>query len=68
MPAASDKAALSVWLRAERESRGWSRSEMAKRLRYEAHARGDYSVPDLESMMHNIYRWERGADGMSERY
>jgi hypothetical protein len=22
----------------------------------------------MDSMCHNIYRWERGADGLSERY
>jgi hypothetical protein len=41
---------------------------MARRLRYAAHANDDHSVPGLDSMQHNIYRWERGADGISERY
>ena len=66
--AIGDRAVVAAWLRAEREKRGWSRPEMARRLRYAAHANDDHSVPGLDSMQHNIYRWERGADGISERY
>jgi hypothetical protein len=41
---------------------------MARKLIQAAHASGDRSVPGVDSMCHNIYRWERGADAPSERY
>ncbi|HCU94576.1 MAG TPA: hypothetical protein DHU96_18410 [Actinobacteria bacterium] len=57
-----------MWLRQQREARGWPRPEMARQLIRAGRARGDRSIPGLDSMCHNIYRWERGADGLSERY
>jgi len=59
---------LGAWLRQQREACGLSRPEMARRLIQAAEAKGDKSVPGLDSMCHNIYRWERGEDGLSERY
>lgn len=59
---------LGAWLRQQREARGWPRPEMARQLIKAAKARGDTSIPGPDSMCHNIYRWERGADGMSDRY
>jgi transcriptional regulator with XRE-family HTH domain/tetratricopeptide (TPR) repeat protein len=59
---------LGAWLRRQREARGLSRSEMARRLIQAGQASGDRSVPGLDGMMHNIYRWERGQDGLTERY
>jgi transcriptional regulator with XRE-family HTH domain len=59
---------LGAWLRQQREARGWARPEMARRLIRAGEARGDKSMPGLDSMCHNIYRWERGADGITERY
>lgn len=59
---------LGVWLRRQREARNWTRPEMARRLTQAAQAKGDRSVPGVESLCHNIYRWERGAEGPSERY
>ena len=59
---------LGVWLRQQREAHGWARPEMARRLIRAGQARGDKTMPGVESMCHNIYRWERGADGVSERY
>jgi hypothetical protein len=50
---------------AERKARGWTRLTMAKKLRDAAD--NPHEVPGLESLMHNIYRWERGW-GVSERY
>jgi len=41
---------------------------MARRIIQGAHIQGDRSVPGLDSMLHNLYRWERGLDGVSERY
>jgi len=59
---------LGAWLRRQREARGLSRPELARRLIQAAGARGDTSVPCPDSVCHNIYRWERGEDGLSERY
>jgi hypothetical protein len=59
---------LGIWLRQQREARGWTRPDMARRLIQAGHAKGDTSMPGVDSMCHNIYRWERGADGLSERY
>jgi hypothetical protein len=55
------KAQYAAWLRAEREHRGWSRAQMARRLTDAAHIHGDRSVPSLDTMIHNIRRWERGV-------
>ncbi len=41
---------------------------MARQLIQAGQARGDKSMPGTDSMCHNIYRWERGADSPSERY
>lgn len=59
---------LGVWLRQQRERRRLTRSEMARHLIQAGQARGDNSMPGMDSMCHNIYRWERGADDPSERY
>ena len=61
-------AELAAWLRQERENRSWSRPELARQLIRAAKAAGDTSIPGVENMCHNIYRWERGDDGVSERY
>ena len=61
-------AELGAWLRQQREARGWTRPDMARRLIKAGHAKGDHTMPGLDSMCHNIYRWERGADGLSDRY
>jgi hypothetical protein len=58
---------LAVWLREQREALGLTRPEMARRLIEAGRAKGD-NMPGLDSLCHNIYRWERGADGPSERY
>jgi hypothetical protein len=59
---------LAMWLRQQREARAWTRRELARQLIQAGHAAGDRHVPGMESMCHNIYRWERGADGVSERF
>ncbi|WP_300609395.1 helix-turn-helix transcriptional regulator [Trebonia sp.] len=59
---------LGAWLRQERETRGWDRIEMAKRLIAAGQARGDKHMPGLSGMCHNVYRWERGGYGVSERH
>ena len=62
------RAQYGAWLRAEREHRGWSRPQLSRRLIDAAHIQGDHSVPGLDSMNHNIYRWERGSDRPTEYY
>ncbi len=41
---------------------------MARQLIKAARARDDTSMPGIESICHNIYRWERGTVGLTERY
>jgi hypothetical protein len=54
-------------IRAERKGQGRTVVTMAKKLR---DAAGDpqRDVPNLECIRHNIYRWESGGCGVSERY
>ncbi|WP_433179463.1 hypothetical protein [Actinoallomurus sp. CA-150999] len=54
-------------IRTERKARGWDKPEMARRL---ARAAGDTrgSLPDHDSLLTYVKRWERGAVGVSERY
>lgn len=59
---------LGTWLRQQREARSWARSEMARQLIKAAIANGDTSMPCVDNLTHNIYRWERGVVGPSERY
>jgi transcriptional regulator with XRE-family HTH domain len=59
---------LGAWLRQQREARNWTRAELAQRLAEAGLAKGDRSMPGIQSLRHNIYRWERGDDGPSERY
>ena len=59
---------LGEWLRRQRQARAWSRAEMARQLIKAARARGDTSLPGIDSICHNIYRWERGTVGLTERY
>jgi hypothetical protein len=57
-----------AWLRRQRQARAWSRAEMARQLIKAARASGDASLPCVENVCHNIYRWERGTVGVTERY
>jgi transcriptional regulator with XRE-family HTH domain len=60
---------LGSWLRAQREERGWSRSEMGRRLIAAARETGDGAIPDAETVRGYIYRWEHGKiRTLSERY
>jgi transcriptional regulator with XRE-family HTH domain len=61
-------AEIGAWLREQREARGWSRADMARRLITAARSAGDQSMPGADSMCHNIYRWERGLSDLSERH
>jgi transcriptional regulator with XRE-family HTH domain len=59
---------LGAWLRRQREERGWTRSQMARQLIRAARSKGDTSLPGVDNISHNIYRWERGVVGPAERY
>ena len=59
---------LVAWLRQQREARGWSRREMARQLIQAGRAADDTPMPGMDSMCHNIHRWERGQGGLTERY
>lgn len=52
-------------LRDWRRARGWDVPEMARQIRLAA---GDDSVPDHDSLVRMIRRWERGQVSVSERY
>jgi hypothetical protein len=58
---------LGTWLRQQRQDRGWSKHDMARRLIRAGHDAGDTAMPELTGMLHNIHRWERNG-GLSERH
>ena len=58
---------LGAWLRQQREDRGWSKHDMARRLIRAGHEADDTAMPELNGMLHNIHRWEREG-GVSERH
>lgn len=57
---------LGARLRAEREARRWTFRRLAEKL--SDASSGICDVPDVESIIPQIRRWERGASGMSEHY
>jgi hypothetical protein len=66
--AAGGEMPLSAWLREQREARGWSGREQARRLIRAGRDAGDSAMPSLETMCRNVRRWERGHGGITERY
>jgi transcriptional regulator with XRE-family HTH domain len=54
------------WLREQRQARGWSISQMARKLRETATLAGD-ALPAGDTLATMIRRWEHG-NGISERY
>jgi hypothetical protein len=58
--------ALGARLRAEREARGWTPRRLAEKFSAASHGR--HAVPDVESMIPQIRRWERGGSGVGEHY
>src|SRR5215471_578132 len=59
---------LSAWLRQQREARSWSRRELARQLIKAGREAGDTAIPGIESLCHNVHRWEHGINGLTERY
>lgn len=57
-----------AWLRQQREQRRWTRPEMARQIIKAARRHGDTTMPSAANLTHNLYRWERGDNGISERY
>ena len=57
---------LGARLRAEREARGWTFRKLAEKLSDASY--GICDVPDVESIIPQIRRWERGASGIGEHY
>lgn len=57
-----------TWLRAQREERGWSRSHLARQLITAARDVGDDTMPAVDTLRKNIYRWENDEVDISERY
>jgi len=59
---------LSVWLRQQRETRGWSRREQARWLIAAGRDAGDTAMPSVDDMARSTRRWERGDNEPTERY
>ena len=59
---------LGAWLRQQREDRGWSRREQARRLIQAGRDAGDTAMPSVDDMTRNTRRWERGDNEPTERY
>lgn len=57
-----------LWLRQQRERRGWAVREMARRLIDAGRAAGDPAVPGIDTMTAYIRRWEHDQYGPTERY
>jgi hypothetical protein len=53
-------------IRTERKARGWTVLTMARKIRDAADDPRD--VTGIDSLVHNIHRWETGRFGVSERY
>ena len=68
IPAVAGGEALGAWLRREREDRAWTKQETARRLVQAGKDAGDTAVPGVDGMCRYIYRWERGENGLTERY
>jgi hypothetical protein len=56
-----------AWLRTQREERGWSRSDTARRLITAAKESGDH-LPCADTLRKSIYRWEAGQVALSDKY
>lgn len=54
-------------LRAQRERRGWTKTQLDARLRSAAKRRGEV-LPQPESLARQLARWENGHGGISELY
>jgi hypothetical protein len=55
------------WLRDQRQARGWTITQMTRKLSEAAAESGD-RLPGRNSLIQMIHRWEDNVNGMSERY
>jgi transcriptional regulator with XRE-family HTH domain len=60
--------ALGPWLREQRQARGWSADEMARRLQRAGRANADTTLPSCAILSAYVRRWERGKIIPTERY
>jgi transcriptional regulator with XRE-family HTH domain len=58
---------LGLWLRDQRQARGWSAAEMARRIQRASRAAGDTTTSGAILATY-IRRWERGLIAPTERY
>jgi hypothetical protein len=65
---ATSTTGFGAWLRTAREHRGWTRPQLAARLLDAAPRDSQRSAPGVDSMTHNLRRWERGDGQPSEHY
>lgn len=59
---------LGLWLREQRQARGWSAAETARQRQQAAKANGDKTVPGSAILASYIRRWEHGTTSPTERY
>jgi transcriptional regulator with XRE-family HTH domain len=64
----ADDEGIGLWLRRQREAHGWSKREQARQLIKAGRDSGDTSMPGVDSLVHNVNRWERGDNEPTERY
>lgn len=66
-PGGAVQCSAGAWLAEQRLARGWSVSDMARRLRDAASENRD-NLPDRQNVQVMIRRWEKDGAGISERY
>ncbi|HEY6310397.1 MAG TPA: helix-turn-helix transcriptional regulator [Streptosporangiaceae bacterium] len=68
VPAVAGEMPPGAWLRRQRETRGWTKRDTARRLVQAGKDAGDTAVPGVDAMCRYVHRWERGENGLTERY
>lgn len=61
----SDRALLGARLKAAREARAWTQADLADRI---AEALGGSQIPDRDTLISYVKRWEAGRTNVSARY
>lgn len=59
---------LGLWLREQRQARGWSAAEMARQIQQAARATGDRTLPGSTILASYVRRWEHNTITPAERY
>jgi transcriptional regulator with XRE-family HTH domain len=68
LPAVTGEVLAGAWLRDQRQSRGWTKRETARRLVQAGRDAGDTALPGVDTLCRYVHRWERGENGLTERY